>query len=128
VKKFMPHYKLTDSRLHLDSTAIELRERYAGTVKSVKQINGFFMMAKTKTWWDGAYNSEYVINPKELMNNGAYELQGRLRKRGLKIGIVPSAFIFHYRAVSRGRVGLRGEYGNGAFRAKEENTTDSNTP
>ncbi len=77
-------------------------------------INGFCMLAKTSTWWGHKFGDNLVFkprndfnsrgqkNPTPLMTLQEYELQGRWRAAGLKIGFCPGSLVFHYRSVSRG--------------------------
>lgn len=102
VKNFCPFYKLDDSPGVLNEVAHYLRDKYQDTVKP-SVVNGFFMMAKTEQWWKGCFaEPEFVFNPKNKMVRNEDELQGRWLRKRWKIGFVPSSFIFHYRAVSRG--------------------------
>lgn len=121
VTKFTGNYRITDNQAYLNEVARKLQTTFGAPHRIVRasRVNGFFMMAKTDTWWRMAYDADHVINPAEKMDNGAYELQIRARKQGIRIGIVPSAFVFHYRSVSRGPRGLRGPFGKGFFRPKK---------
>lgn len=115
VWRYLSEYHLTDDPAYLNAVAQELRSKFAGVVVDTK-INGFFMMAKTADWWDGAYNyadghvfcprndftSKGKPNATPLMTLNEDELQGRWMAKGWKTAVVPSSFIFHYRAVSRG--------------------------
>lgn len=65
-------------------------------------INGFFMLARTETWWTGSFNDTYVFDPAKAMTGNEDELQRRWHVKGWKTGFVPSSFIYHHRAVSRG--------------------------
>lgn len=65
------------------------------------RINGFCMMAKTDTWWQGSYDIKSVFDPRKKLTGNEDELQIRWLKLGKKIGFVPKSFIFHYRSVSR---------------------------
>jgi GT2 family glycosyltransferase len=120
IRQFMRGYKLTDNPGYLASLVEALHKRHGHKVKHTWRVNGFFMMAKAATWWAGAYDKDHVFNPKERMDNSAYELQARWRRKGWRIGIVPRSFIFHYRSVSRGQRGLHGECGRGAWRPKSQ--------
>ena len=65
-------------------------------------INGFFMLAKTTRWWEGKFNEQHVFDPSKIMTGNEDELQRRWHKQQFRTGFVPSSFVFHYRAVSRG--------------------------
>lgn len=112
VFRYVPDYQLTDDATYLNNLARQLKSRYSGTVVPVG-INGFFMLAKNKVWQAGRYDAESVFRPSNTHNSQGYknltplmtlnedELQGRWTKMGWKSAVVPSSFIFHYRAVSR---------------------------
>jgi GT2 family glycosyltransferase len=119
IKRFVPRYKLSDDPQQLAGTSNLLASQYSGKLLRVSRINGFFMMAKTATWWSLAHDEDHVFNPAWPMDNVAYDLQKLFRHAGKKIGLVPSSFILHYRSVSRGRRGLAGQCGRGAFRARK---------
>lgn len=117
VTEYRPQYEVTDDRLAIAQLADGLREEYIACGAHVTiedHINGFFMIAKTATWWQGAFDPSHVFNPcnthtskgqrnpTPLMTLNEDELQRRWREKGWKIGFTPSSFIFHYRAVSRG--------------------------
>ena len=113
VKHFFPNYKVSDDKCDIAKVAACLLLNYHDSA-CVTHINGFFMMAKTSTWWEGAYDSENVFcprndfnskgqrNPTPLMTLNEDELQRRWREKGWLIGFTPASFIFHYRAVTRG--------------------------
>lgn len=67
-------------------------------------VNGFCMAAKTESWWKAAYDKTHVFNPghRYRMTLSEDELHKRWRAKGMKIGIVPSSFVFHWRSVTRG--------------------------
>lgn len=93
------------------------RGRYKDTT-----LNGFCMVAMTKTWWENAYDKEHVFrprnefnskgerNPTPLMTLNEYELQRRWHDKGLKTGACLGSYVFHYRAVSRGDKHKRGDW------------------
>lgn len=116
VKRFHQEYKLTDDPAYLATLADTLKQKYQNLCKKTGRINGFFMAAYAKTWWSVAYDKDHVFDPHDRMDNAAYELQERWRYAGRTIALVPSSFIFHYRSISRGRRGLVGECGRGAWR------------
>jgi len=78
-------------------------------------VNGFFQIAKMQTWVDGKYDADHFYcprndftsrghkNPTPLMTLNEDELMGRWAKKGWKFAVIPSSFIFHYRAVTRGK-------------------------
>lgn len=102
VANYYPGYRVQDNPEYLARVADYLKQHCPPNVVVNTPVNGFFMMAKTETWWLGKYTDEHVFNPKNKMTKNEDELQGRWRKRGFKTGFVPNSFIFHYRAVSRG--------------------------
>lgn len=85
-------------------------------------LNGFCMIAKTKTWWEHAFDHEHVFkprndfnskgepNPTPLMTLNEYELQGRWHAKGLTSAVCLGSYVFHYRAVSRGDGEKRGDW------------------
>lgn len=103
VGHFFPGYAVNDDAKYLAQVANYLRKHYpVGKIHTGLDINGFFMMAKTATWWSGAFDKDHVFDPSKRMTGNEDELQKRWKKKGRKIGFVPSSFVFHYRAVSRG--------------------------
>jgi GT2 family glycosyltransferase len=110
-------YTTSDRQTTLASDAARLRE--ASTFQVVRaRINGFCMMAKTETWWSGAFDNERVFDPSRKLAGNEDELQERWLARNRAIGFVPTSYVFHYRSVSRPE-GLSGEPGRGAFRSDE---------
>lgn len=85
-------------------------------------LNGFCMVAKTATWDRGRYsascvfcprndvNSKGKANPTPLMTLNEYELQKRWHHLKLQSAICLGSYVFHYRAVSRGKDYLRGDW------------------
>lgn len=69
--------------------------------KEVPFINGFCMMAKTDTWWKYAFNHEHVFDPRIKLAGNEDDFQRRAKEQGIKIGISPRSFVFHYRSISR---------------------------
>lgn len=65
------------------------------------KINGFFMLAKTETWWRGAFDADHVYDPKNHLIGNEDELQDRWKAAGLKSGLALDAYVYHYRSVSR---------------------------
>lgn len=116
-------YHLTDDPAYLTKLAHELRDQYEDSAKSVDRVNGFFMMANTSTWQEGAYDDAHVFNPQTSMKKTAYELQIRWKHKKWLIGAVQSSFIFHYRSVSRGWQGLTDGCGKGMYRHRGPDAT-----
>jgi len=121
IQSYVQAYTLTDDLVEIDKVAAYLRDNYLGkTIGS--PINGFFMLAAMATWQAGKYDAtDYFcpVNAKmpsgkpnrtPLMTGNEDELQHRWRRLGLKSGVVPSSFIFHYRAVSRGEPYKKGAW------------------
>jgi GT2 family glycosyltransferase len=113
VRKYLPDYALSDDPASIRNTAERLRASYMGrVVKSA--VNGFFMMAESKTWQEHGYSRGMPFpsaimelpsgkpNPTPTMTGQEEWIQSRWQKQGLKSCIVPSSFIFHYRSVARG--------------------------
>jgi GT2 family glycosyltransferase len=113
VRTYLPDYLLSDDPVSIMQTARLLRICYAGTV-AISSVNGFFMMAKARTWRDYGYSPGMVFTPlirtlptgklnrTPAMTGQEDWIQEEWRRKGLKSCIVPSSFIFHYRSVSRG--------------------------
>jgi GT2 family glycosyltransferase len=109
-----PDRPLVDDSDHSIGCISEMiRKKAVDTIEA--RINGFFMMAKTETWWRGAFSDVDVFDPKLPMVHNEVELQRRWFRLGFRVGVVPRSYIFHYRSVSRPE-GLRGRSGGGAFR------------
>lgn len=117
VVKYLPDYKLTDDLGSIAATAkalegqqsVDLSKRAVGgskdgqTVAVLPEIlNGFTMVAKTDTWWSGAYNKDFVFNPLHKMTENELELQLRWALADRTSAVVPASFVFHYRSISRG--------------------------
>ncbi len=114
VSAYLSDYEPSDAPGDLANTASRLHRSHAGACLVVPAVNGFCMMAKVGTWWRGAYDDDHVFrprndftskgqrNPTPLMTLNEDELQGRWRKMGLRSGVVPASFVFHFRAVTRG--------------------------
>ena len=92
----------------MSKVARHLKKSYKPSVihkmkpEAYMMLNGFFTMAKTEVWWSGAFGKDTVFDPGKRMHHNEDELEIRWAKMGRRIGFVPSSFIFHYRAVSRG--------------------------
>jgi len=111
VAVWLSGYQLTDDREYLASVASRLRKKYKGRVKH-GGVNGFFMFAKTSSWWSSAFNEHHVFHTGSAfrLTRNEDELQKRWRTHGLSTGIALSSFIFHYRAVSRGGSAKKGKW------------------
>jgi GT2 family glycosyltransferase len=114
VSRYFDGYELKDDQDYIDKVGTRLLRFTQGVKVIPHPINGFCMVARTKTWWSGAYDRSHVFrpsnplnskgqrNPTPLMTLNEYELQGRWRDLGRRVGVCPGSFVFHYRAVSRG--------------------------
>jgi GT2 family glycosyltransferase len=98
-------YQPSDDTKHISAVA----ERLASSFKPadclpVWAVNGFFMIGRTKTWWEGRYDRGHVFNPagRFAMVDSENELQRRLRACGRASVVSLRTFIFHYRSVTRG--------------------------
>jgi GT2 family glycosyltransferase len=65
-------------------------------------INGFCMVARTATWFAGAFDSKHVFDPAHVLTENDTELQIRWAFQGRKFAVVGSSFVFHYRSITRG--------------------------
>jgi GT2 family glycosyltransferase len=65
-------------------------------------LNGFCVVAKTSTWFAGAFDSQNVFDPSKINSENEVELEVRWMANRLRLALVPSSFVFHYRSVSRG--------------------------
>ncbi len=113
VQCYLPDAVVTDSAKKIASIAAALRNAAPAAISA--PINGFFMMAKTQRWRQGAFSRHCVFDPGFPLVGNETELQKRWSKAGMVTGFVPSSFVFHYRSVSRPE-GLTGKCGGGAFR------------
>ena len=125
IKHYTDKYKLSDSPEVLKSIADDIYDRHLGKVFE-SPVNGFFQMAKMRSWIAGMYDTNNFYRPVNkftskgkpnrtpLMTLNEDELQGRWRKKGMLSAVVCSSYIFHYRAVSRGPKHKKGD----AFRIK----------
>ena len=114
VTNFLKDYKVTDDASYLAKVAARLRGSCSKSFLEAG-INGFCMVAKTSTWWSGAFDANNVFNPKFKLTGNEDELQRRWRKQRKTLAIVPGSFVFHYRGVSR-KHGASGKHGKGWFR------------
>lgn len=118
VWQYLPDYQLRDDQVYLDQVAQALQGRKPITAP----VNGFCQLARTKTWWSGAFDPGHVFKPRNdvtsegrknltpLMTLNEDELQGRWAKMGRTTAVCPSSFVFHYRAVTRGARYHRGRW------------------
>lgn len=109
VQRYLPAYKLSDKSDDIDGVASRLRKMYPGKLID-NAVNGFCMIAETKTWWAGAFDNADVFNPAHRMEYQEYELQRRWRKLGRKSAVMLDSFVFHYRSVTRGDKYKRGKW------------------
>jgi GT2 family glycosyltransferase len=70
----------------------------------VRAVNGFFMIGRTASWWEGKYDKRHVFNPapRYAMIGNEMELQRRHLARGWRSLVSLRTYIFHYRSVTRG--------------------------
>lgn len=120
VSKVWPAYEVRDDDWYLSQTASALWDEYEDSFVPAT-LNGFCIVAKTKTWQNNAFDRDHVFcprndfnskgqrNPTPLMTLNEYELQRRWHKAGLKTGYCPGSFVFHYRSVSRGEKFAKGQ-------------------
>jgi len=121
VWRYHPSYEVKDDPNYLKQVAEYLRGEHAGTLIEAK-VNGFFQFARMRTWEAGKFDADHYYrprndfnskgkrNPTPLMTLNEDELQGRWHRKGWKSVVVPSSFIFHYRAVTRGKKHTQGRW------------------
>lgn len=103
--------------------------RYANMIRNntlcveTDRINGFFLMAKTETWWKYRFDDKHVFDPRYKLTGNEDELQKRWKQQGAKIGYCPRSFIFHYRGISR-ELPLTRTEDLGAFRPEPKTADD----
>lgn len=102
VKNYYPNYRVSDDPTYLQTVARHLKEHRPIGELYEAQINGFFTVSTLEFWWAGAFDTKNVFDPKYKLTGNEDELERRWTRQGWRIGFVPSSFIFHYRAVSRG--------------------------
>ena len=114
VWQYLDGYETSDDLSKVNAVQAYLLSAYMGSVVE-SPVNGFFQMAKLSTWWDGRfsehdvyrpvnkYTSKGFLNRTPLMTLNEDELQGRWRNKGWRSAACLSSFIFHYRAVTRGK-------------------------
>jgi glycosyltransferase involved in cell wall biosynthesis len=106
-------YLLTDEPGYLAKVQKRLARRNKGKVVR-GSVNGFFLVAKTATWWAGAINRHQVFDPRKKLTGNEDELQRRWKRAGLMTACVPASWVFHFRGVSRDK------RGHGSFRRVKE--------
>lgn len=121
IKHYVKNYTLSDEADYNNELANRLKDNYANRVIP-SAINGFFMMARTTTWFGHMFDAKHVFrpvnkrsasghrNPTPLMTGNEDELQARWRKKKLRSGVAISSFIFHYRSVARGKQHAMGRW------------------
>jgi GT2 family glycosyltransferase len=119
-------FQLSDDPQYLNKVALSLRG-YKQPAVSCRFVNGFCLMAKTKTWWANAFDRDFVFDPKCRLTGNEDELQKRWNRRGCKIGFVPRSFVFHYRSVSRPQA-LSQPESTGAYRYESPRRDDRVQP
>lgn len=112
VSRYLKDYMLTDDAGVLATQAAQLQQLSLPPQNGT--LNGFCLLAKTKTWWANRYDADHVFcprnekdsrgrrNPTPTMTLNEYELQRRWHAKGLRSGYCPQSFVFHYRSVTRG--------------------------
>ena len=113
IQRLWRGYRLDDSPEYLAEVSWRLQRKHAGQLRP-GVINGFWMAAKTETWWANAFDAAHVFDPSKRLTGNESEFQKRLRG---KTGTARDVFIFHYRSVSRGLENVEPIYNVGAFRS-----------
>lgn len=98
-----PYQSQNDDADYLNDVADRLWQEHGPDRFVEIDINGFFMLSSVALWWSGAVSNEHVFAPENKMTGNEDELQHRWRKLKRKIGFSPASFVYHYRAVSRGK-------------------------
>lgn len=106
VRRWACGYRASDQARDIAKTAAGLVDRK--TTKT-SNLNGFCLAATVKSWWEGAATSEDVFSAKFRLAGQEDELERRWRALGKRFAIVPSAYVFHYRSVTRGLQHGRGQ-------------------
>lgn len=112
-------FLLTDDDWYLDEAQERLCDDNHDSPVLLGPINGFLMAAKTTTWAKFADRDGCVFSTDKQykMTRNEDELIGRFHRAKLKVGAVPSSFVFHYRGVTRPQ-GRRGKEAKGMYRPK----------
>ena len=112
IRNYIRGFKLDDSDDALCDLSHRLAKKFSGRA-STGTINGFWMAAKTDTWWANAFDATRVFDPKNRLTGNESEFQKRFKGR---VAACHDTFIFHYRSVSRGLENVDMQYCNGAYR------------
>ena len=115
VRRHLADYRLTDDPTYLADVARRLRDKYPAQTYWCEPINGFCMTARVEDFDKHRFDKEHFLDPRYALMKNEDNLIGRWRKLGLHSGIVPSAFVWHYRGVSR-RSSVYGREGDGWYR------------
>lgn len=103
--KHIPDYTPSDASDALADVSISLSRKYAlSDSLPVGTVNGFCMMARTKRWWEAAFDAKHVFNPgrRFALTRSEKEIQSRIREFGWRNLVSLRSFVFHYRSVTRG--------------------------
>lgn len=111
IGRYIRDYHLTDDPEYLNKLSKRLRDNFSKRFIH-SPINGFFQFSTVHNWWKYAFSpqNDLVYDPKHKMVNNEDKLQGRWRKMGAESAICCGSFVFHYRAVTRGRKYVRGRW------------------
>lgn len=121
VGRYSTLYDPTHPQKDIDAVQRELTNAQ-GTRTKTATLNGFCMVANTRTWWANPFDPKHVFcprndfnskgerNPTPLMTLNEYELQRRWHEKGLTSAVCLGSYVFHYRAVSRGDKHKRGDW------------------
>lgn len=112
IRNYVRGYQLDDSHDALADVSDYLARKYSGRI-SRGTINGYWMAAKTAAWWENAFDSTHVFDPKNRLTGNESEFEKRFKGR---IAAYHDTFIFHYRSVSRGLENVDAQYCKGAYR------------
>lgn len=112
IRGYVRGYQIDDSHDALAELSHLLARKYAGQL-STGTINGYWMAAKTATWWSNAFDAAHVFDPKNRLTGNESEYEKRFKGR---IAAYHDTFIFHYRSVSRGLENVDAQYCKGAYR------------
>lgn len=107
VRTYKKDYRVDQSWAAIAQTQEYLQAKQHPPV-SVKSVNGFCMFAELDRWMAGAFSRECVFDPKYRITGNEDELQKRWRNSGGRAAVVPTSFVFHYRAATRGASFTRG--------------------
>lgn len=103
--KYVDDYTLSDTPEALADIATRLSRKYAiRDSLSVRTLNGFCLMGRTKRWWEAAYDAHHVFNPSRrfALIRSEREIQSRIRGSRWRNVVSLRSFVFHYRSVTRG--------------------------